>query len=89
VRAAVHPTDPAAALDPPAAFAAHTVGGWRAAGRSGEGVLVPDAPATFAVWQATAQAGTGLPDLAPDRALPTCLATVSRGTVLYDASLLG
>jgi predicted amidohydrolase YtcJ len=52
VRAAVHPSDPAAAISPRAAFAAHTRGGWRAAGRDGEGVLAPGAPATFAIWAA-------------------------------------
>ena len=51
VRAATHPTDPAAALPADAAFAAHTRGGWRAANRPSEGVLTPGAPATFAVWQ--------------------------------------
>ena len=35
-----------------AAFAAHTRGGWRAAGRDDAGVLVPGAPATYAVWAA-------------------------------------
>lgn len=35
-----------------AAFAAHTRGGWRAAGRDDAGVLVPGAPADYAVWSA-------------------------------------
>jgi predicted amidohydrolase YtcJ len=52
VRAAAHPSDPGAAISPRAAFAAHTRGGWRAAGRPDEGVLVPGAAATFAVWRA-------------------------------------
>ncbi|WP_419993355.1 amidohydrolase [Streptomyces boninensis] len=34
-----------------AAFAAHTRGGWRAAGRDDAGVLVPGAPADYAVWE--------------------------------------
>jgi predicted amidohydrolase YtcJ len=51
VRAATHPSDPAAGISAEAAFAAHTHGGWRAAGRPGEGVLGPGRPATFAVWQ--------------------------------------
>jgi hypothetical protein len=51
VQAAVEPADPAAAISAEAAFAAHTRGGWLAAGRPDEGVLVPGAPATFAVWQ--------------------------------------
>lgn len=52
IRAAAYPHDPGAAVSPRAAFAAHTRGGWRAAGRDGEGVLAPGAPATFAVWEA-------------------------------------
>jgi predicted amidohydrolase YtcJ len=52
VRAAAYPHDPSAAISPRSAFAAHTRAGWRAAGRDGEGVLVPGAPATFAVWRA-------------------------------------
>lgn len=35
-----------------AAFNAHTRGGWRALGRDDAGVLVPGAPADYAVWQA-------------------------------------
>jgi len=52
VRAAAYPSDPGAAISPRAAFTAHTRAGWRAAGRDGEGVLRPGAPATFAVWDA-------------------------------------
>ncbi|MGN6608291.1 MAG: amidohydrolase [Jatrophihabitans sp.] len=52
VRAAAYPHDPGAAISPRAAFAAHTRGGWRVARRDGEGMLMPGAAATFAVWQA-------------------------------------
>ncbi|MEV8537083.1 amidohydrolase [Streptomyces sp. NPDC051211] len=34
-----------------AAFTAHTRGGWRAIGRDDAGILVPGAPADYAVWQ--------------------------------------
>ncbi|GGX87891.1 amidohydrolase [Streptomyces fructofermentans] len=34
-----------------AAFTAHTRGGWRAVGRDDAGVLVPGAPADYAVWR--------------------------------------
>ncbi|MEV0441390.1 amidohydrolase [Streptomyces spectabilis] len=34
-----------------AAFTAHTRGGWRATGRDDAGVLVPGAPADYAVWR--------------------------------------
>jgi predicted amidohydrolase YtcJ len=89
VRAASHPHRAGAAISPPAAFAAHTRDGWRAARRDGEGRLAPGAPATFAVW-ATGElaAGPGLPDLAPGAELPTCLATVRAGTAIFDAGLL-
>ncbi|MEU6098190.1 amidohydrolase [Streptomyces sp. NPDC047079] len=37
-----------------AAFTAHTRGGWRAIGRDDGGVLVPGAPADYAVWRTDA-----------------------------------
>ncbi|RKS67902.1 hypothetical protein CLV35_3806 [Motilibacter peucedani] len=51
VRAASQPRTPGAGLSVRAAFAAHTRGGWRAIGRDDAGVLVPGAPATYAVWE--------------------------------------
>ncbi len=61
VRAAAYPSDPAAGISPRSAFAAHTRAGWRAVGRDAEGVLVPGAPATFAVWRA-GELGVDAPD---------------------------
>ena len=84
VRAGVHPTDPAAAIDAPAAFDAHCAGGWRAAGREG-GVLAAGEPATFAVWRT---AGDELFDVAPGGELPTCLATVRAGRPIFDTGIL-
>lgn len=52
VRAAVHHRTPEHRITARAAFAAHTRGGWRAAGIDDEGELGPGAAATFAVWQA-------------------------------------
>lgn len=52
IRACAFHHDPAARLSARAAFLAHTRGGWRAARRDGEGVLVPGSAATFAVWAA-------------------------------------
>jgi predicted amidohydrolase YtcJ len=104
VRAAAYPHDPSAAISPRSAFAAHTRAGWRAAGRNGEGVLAPGAPATFAVWEAgeaavdapdeqAARANDapvpGLPDITPGRELPQCLATVRRGQAIFDTGVLG
>jgi predicted amidohydrolase YtcJ len=85
VRAAVHPSDPSAAISAPAAFAAHTAGGWAASGRRDPGVLVPGAPATFAVWDV---AGGELFDLGPEHDLPTCRATVLKGEPIFDTGLL-
>ncbi|GAA4846105.1 amidohydrolase [Saccharopolyspora rosea] len=54
VRAAVHHRTEGFGISPRAAFAAHTRGGWRAAGVDDglTGALVPGAPATYAVWDA-------------------------------------
>lgn len=52
VQAAAWHREPTARLSVRAAFAAHTRGGWRAAGEPGGGVLAVGESATFAVWQA-------------------------------------
>lgn len=83
VRAAVRHHEPAQRMPVAAAFAAHTRGGWHAAGQDDSGELSPGAAATFAVWDAPAGAG-GLPELGPDRPLPTCLRTVVRGRTVYE-----
>ncbi|HEY3632092.1 MAG TPA: amidohydrolase family protein, partial [Jatrophihabitantaceae bacterium] len=83
IRAAAHHHAPEASISPAAAFAAHTVGGWRAARRDG-GELVTGAPATFAVWSAgPVDEDTGLPDVSPGAELPTCLRTVVRGETIF------
>lgn len=82
VRAAVQHRTPVHALSPAAAFAAHTRGGWQAAGDDVTGELVPGAAATFAVWEAPAGlAADGLPDLTGPS--PTCLRTVVRDVTAY------
>jgi hypothetical protein len=84
VLAAVQHHTPGSGLDPDTAFDAHTRGGWRAAGRDADGVLVAGAPATFAVWTADAlDQATGLPVLEPE-ALPACRRTVVRGRTIFD-----
>jgi predicted amidohydrolase YtcJ len=50
VRAAAFHRTPEHRVSARAAFNAHTRGGWRAIGRDDAGVLVPGAPADFAVW---------------------------------------
>jgi predicted amidohydrolase YtcJ len=51
VRAAAFHRTPAHRISARAAFHAHTRGGWRAVGRDDAGVLVPGAPADYAVWR--------------------------------------
>jgi predicted amidohydrolase YtcJ len=65
-----------------AAFAAHTRGGWRAAGFDDVGLLLPGWPATFAVWRVPGGIRAGLPaDLTAG--LPTCTRTVLRGETIF------
>jgi predicted amidohydrolase YtcJ len=82
VHAAVHHRTPGSGVRWPEALAAHTVGGYRAAGELSPlaGRLVPGAPASYAVWD-------GDPDGDPDVAAqsPRCLRTAHRGVVLHDA----
>ncbi|MFK8850884.1 amidohydrolase [Streptomyces sp. Ac-502] len=51
VRAAVFHRTREHGISARAAFTAHTRGGWRAIGRDDAGVLVPGAPADYAVWR--------------------------------------
>ncbi|MER5732417.1 amidohydrolase [Streptomyces sp. NPDC002138] len=51
VRAAAFHRTPEHRISVRAAFTAHTRGGWRALGRDDAGVLVPGAPADYALWQ--------------------------------------
>ncbi|MFC1411458.1 amidohydrolase [Streptacidiphilus sp. N1-12] len=53
VRAAAFHRTPAHRISVRAGFTAHTRGGWRALGRDDAGVLVPGAPASYAVWAPT------------------------------------
>ncbi|MGA4959086.1 amidohydrolase [Streptomyces lavendulocolor] len=52
VRAAAFHRTPEHRISVRAGFTAHTRGGWRATGRDDAGVLVPGAPADYAVWRA-------------------------------------
>ncbi|MEU4212585.1 amidohydrolase [Streptomyces sp. NPDC026206] len=52
VRAAAFHRTPEHRISVRAAFTAHTRGGWRAIGRDDAGVLVPGAPADYALWRA-------------------------------------
>jgi predicted amidohydrolase YtcJ len=81
VRAAVRHHNPVQRLGVRQAFAAHTRGGWRAAGDDTHGVLSPGSPATFAVWREAGPLTRGLPTL--EEATPECAATLLRGTVIH------
>ncbi|MFE9434723.1 amidohydrolase [Streptomyces sp. NPDC006640] len=61
VRAAAFHRTPEHRVSVRAAFTAHTRGGWRAVGRDDAGVLVPGAPADYAVWR-TAELVVQAPD---------------------------
>jgi predicted amidohydrolase YtcJ len=97
VRAAVSHFNPAQRMTVRAAFAAHTRGGWCAVHRDDEGMLVPGAPATFAVWSTPAGVADGLPVLVspdPDEQgprdptpLPVCRRTVLRGEVIFEEGM--
>ncbi|MGP3634524.1 amidohydrolase [Streptomyces sp. 24-1644] len=51
VRAAAFHRTPEHRISVRAGFTAHTRGGWRAVGRDDAGVLVPGAPADYAIWR--------------------------------------
>ncbi|HVL83498.1 MAG TPA: amidohydrolase family protein [Pseudonocardia sp.] len=79
LRAATHHRTARSAVRPADALAAHTVGGYRAAGDVSPlaGRLLRGAAASYAVWD-----GGGVLDGEPDD--PACLRTVHRGEVLHD-----
>ncbi|REF34640.1 amidohydrolase, partial [Thermasporomyces composti] len=81
VRAAVDHHHPDARISVEQAFAAHTRGGWHAAGRDDGGDLTVGADATFVVWD---HASPDLPELHPDAPSPACVRTVVRGRTVYD-----
>ena len=86
VRAAVRHTRPDQRLAVPVAFAAATRGGHRAARDDTAGVLAVGARADLAVWDVDPELldpASGLPRLAADEPLPTCVATVGAGRVLH------
>lgn len=84
IRAAAQHRTPSSRITVGEGFAAHTRGGWHAAGVDGGGILAPGAAATIAVWTAT-DGVTGLPELHPDQPLPRCLRTLVRGQTVFTA----
>ena len=85
VRAAVNHHTPGSGIAAVAAFAGHTVGGWRAAGHDDKGELRIGGEATLAVWDPSSYDGldpaSGLPAL--EGPLPRCRETVVRGQVIF------
>jgi predicted amidohydrolase YtcJ len=88
VRSCVRHHVPEQRLDVDTAFAAHTVGGHRAARRpAGAGLLRAGSPADFAAWDLggpPARDGS-LPAMDDGGPLPRCVLTVGGGRVLHDA----
>jgi predicted amidohydrolase YtcJ len=82
VRAAVRHKTQIFSVPADVAFAAHTTGGWRAAGDTSPlaGRLAIGAPATYAVWDAP-ELVDGLPPLDQP---PRCLRTVHNGTTIHE-----
>jgi predicted amidohydrolase YtcJ len=62
IRAAAFHHEPSQRITVRAAFAAHTRGGWRAAGIDDAGVLAPGTAATYAVWDSDADLVVQTPD---------------------------
>lgn len=84
VRAAVRHRTRDQRLPAAAAFAAHTRGGWAAAGDRTAGVLEVGAPAHLAVWRSSDDRDGALPALRDGDPAPECLRTVRAGVVLHD-----
>lgn len=87
VTAAARHRTPDQRIGAAAALAAHTRGGWLAAGLggTGAGLLRVGAPAHLAVWRTGERDASGLPPAEPGGPAPVCVRTVRAGTVLHDA----
>lgn len=75
IRAAVWHHNPEQRIPFEKAFAAHTIGGWRAARVDDAGMLQVGAPATYAVWDSAIE---------PDGPPPVCQRTVVNGRTVFD-----
>ena len=97
VRAAAGHRTPDQRISIETAFAAHTVGGWRAAGVDDGGELTVGSLASYAIWEPSngsqdapataARAVTMAAD--PASPPPTCQRTVARGITIHDDNTLG
>ncbi|WP_148613235.1 amidohydrolase [Nocardioides rubriscoriae] len=87
VRAAVHHHAPEHALTPAVAFAAHTRGGWAAAGQHDRADhLRAGDVADLAVWRTPAALVDGLPDLTPGTELPTLVRLLAAGRTVHEGA---
>lgn len=85
IRAAAHHHDEGQRLPVALGFLAHTRGGTFAAHDDDGGCLVPGARADLAVWSVPdGLTDDGLPDLGPDRDLPSLQRLVASGTTIHD-----
>jgi predicted amidohydrolase YtcJ len=82
VHAAVHHRTPGQGITPAEAFAAHTVGGWYAAGIDDAGTLAAGQRATYAVWDRTTFPDLTTPDVAD--VTTACLQTVVDGRTVFE-----
>ena len=83
IRAAVNHHNPEQRITVAEAVRAHTIGGWRAAGRDG-GSLAPGKPGSLAIWNCTAlDPDNRLPAMAAETEDPTCLRTILEGRTIY------
>lgn len=82
VRAAAGHRSPGSEINAFEALAAHTYGGYRAAATENPlaGTLVPGAPASYAIWDSSADVRGAF----PGTDTPSCLRTVHRGQVLFE-----
>nr|WP_260173933.1 amidohydrolase [Nocardioides albus] len=82
VHAAVHHHTPGQGITAAEAFAAHTVGGWYAAGIDDAGTLTVGQRATYAVWDRTTFPDLTTPDVAD--VTTACLQTVVDGRTVFE-----
>ena len=86
IQAAVHHHNPAFRMSPSVAFAAHTTGGWHAAGLDGGTLTVGGAGDVRRVGPPRGRrprGPSGLPVLDPGADLPTCTRTVVDGRTVH------
>ncbi len=82
LHAAVHHRTPGQGITPAEGFAAHTAGGWYAAGIDDAGTLAPGQRATYAIWDRAAFPDLTSSDVAD--VITPCLQTVVNGRTVFE-----